>query len=183
MEQMMDDDDLVRETYAHFGLAVYWGQVLEHGIVNAMVVLRLPPRSTFTRDDIDSFMDNQFKNTLGKLIRNLQAMTTIPAELEELLSRALKTRNRLCHDYFRERAVDFMNNDGRTKMIAELEGCRELLIAADQCLSATVKPIADSCGLTEEKMQIAYAEFCRENGISAEQSDPPKSPVGRDLES
>jgi len=66
MEQMLEDDYLVRETYAHFGLAVYWGQVLEHGIVNAMVVLQLPPRSTFTRDDVDAFMDKEFKNTLGK---------------------------------------------------------------------------------------------------------------------
>lgn len=175
----MDDDDLVRETYAHFGLAVYWGQVLEHGLVNAMVVLQLPPRSTFTRDDVDPFMDRQFKNTLGKMIHNLTDMTAIPVDLEDLLTRALKTRNWLCHHYFRERAVDFMNNDGRTKMIAELEECRELLIAADRCLSATVKPIADSCGLTEVKMQMAYAEFCRENGISAEPSREPEHSITR----
>lgn len=175
----MNEDDLVRDTYAHFGLAVYWGQVLEHGIVNAMVVLQLSPRSTFTRNDVDAFMDTQFKNTLGKLIRNLKALTTIPVDLEDLLTRALKTRNWLCHDYFRERAVDFMNNDGRIKMIAELEECRELLITADRCLTETIKPIAESCGLTEEQMQLAYAEFCRENGISAEQSREPEHAIRR----
>ncbi len=35
----MTADEHIREVYAYFGLAVYCGQVREHGIVNAMVVL------------------------------------------------------------------------------------------------------------------------------------------------
>ena len=86
----MTADEHVREVYAYFGLAVYCGQVLEHGIVNAMVILRLPNRERFTKGDIDAFMDQQFENTLGKLIKNLRAETALPMDLEDLL-KELKT--------------------------------------------------------------------------------------------
>ena len=42
----MNRDDLVRDTYAHFGLAIYMAQVLEQAIVTTMVVARMPDRAT-----------------------------------------------------------------------------------------------------------------------------------------
>lgn len=162
----MTADEHVREVYAYFGLAVYCGQVLEHGIVNAMVVLRLPHRDRFTKVDIDAFMDQQFENTLGKLIKNLRAELTVPPDLEELLRQALKTRNWLCHDYFRERAAEFMTPAGRDKMLAELEAARELLSRADKGLAAVVRPLADRCGLTEAVLEAQYQALCREQGIA-----------------
>jgi hypothetical protein len=161
----MTDDEHTREVYAYFGLAVYYGQVLEHGIVNAMVVLRLPHRDRFTKGDIDAFMDQQFENTLGKLIKNLRAELTLPSDLEDLLRQALKTRNWLCHDYFRERAIESMTSAGRDKMLAELEDARELLSRADKRLSDVVQPLSDRCGLTEAVLQAEYKAICREQGI------------------
>lgn len=38
-----DEYDHVKEVYARFGLAVYFAQVLEHGLVNALVILDLIP--------------------------------------------------------------------------------------------------------------------------------------------
>ena len=32
----VDRDEIVRDVYAHFGLALYSAQVLEHGLANAM---------------------------------------------------------------------------------------------------------------------------------------------------
>jgi hypothetical protein len=162
----MTADEHVREVYAHFGLAVYCGQVLEHAIVNAMVVLRLPHRDRFTKGDIDAFMDQQFENTLGKLINNLRAELPFPSDLEDLLRHALKTRNWLCHDYFRERAVEFMTSAGRNKMLAELGDAKELLSRADKGLSAVVQPLADRCGLTEAALQAEYQRLCPEQGIA-----------------
>ena len=68
----MDRNDIVRDTYAHYGLAMYQAQVLEHGIVNAMVYARLPDRHRITRGEIDAFMGRQFERTLGALLRELK---------------------------------------------------------------------------------------------------------------
>tara|TARA_R110001583_G_C5419106_1_gene387649 strand:- start:39 stop:200 length:162 start_codon:yes stop_codon:yes gene_type:complete len=40
----MDEGEHVKDVYAHFGLAMYLAQVLEHGIVNALVYTDLIPR-------------------------------------------------------------------------------------------------------------------------------------------
>lgn len=163
----MTADEHVREVYAYFGLAVYCGQVFEHGIVNSMVVLRLPHKDRFTKGDIDAFMDQQFENTLGKLIKNLRGELPFPPDLEELLRQALETRNWLCHDYFRERAVEFMTPAGRDKMLVELEQARELLSTAEQRLTTVIQPLADRCGMTGGVFQAEYRKLCREQGIAA----------------
>ena len=53
----MNRGDEIRDVYAHFGLALYLAQVLEHGIVNAMVAGRLPHREGVTRSEIDAYGD------------------------------------------------------------------------------------------------------------------------------
>ena len=117
----MERDDLVRDVYAHFGLAMYLAQVLEHGIVNAMIAAKLPFRQTVTRQDIDAFMERQFKKPLGKLLQELTRHITVRGDLERVLTEALAMRNRLAHHYFRERAGDFVTaarlpwNDRRTE--------------------------------------------------------------------
>lgn len=161
----MSPDEQIREVYARFGLAVYHAQVLEHGIVNAMLVLRLPDQDRFTRRDIDAFMSQQFENTLGKLIKNLRAELPLPLHLEDALRQALKTRNWLCHEYFRERALDFMTEVGRDKMLVELVEASRLLSDADDSLTAVVQPLADRCGLTQEVLDAQLEAYRREQGL------------------
>ena len=80
----MNHDEHVREVYAHFGLALYTAQVLEHAFVNAIVVGRLPQSARVTSSEIDDFMAEQFDAMLGKPKR-AQATKT---------ARARKTRRR-----------------------------------------------------------------------------------------
>ena len=146
----MNRDDLVRDTYAHFGLAVYKAQVLESGIVNAMVIARMPDRARITRADIDSFMDRQFKNTLGQLLRTLKKHVVVPDSVAGLLDQALSTRNWLAHDYFRERATEFVTEAGCHQMISELQGAQQLFSSADDQLGTVVRPIRERFGMTDE---------------------------------
>ena len=37
-------DALVRDTYVHFAVAMFWAQNLETEIVNAMIIARLPEK-------------------------------------------------------------------------------------------------------------------------------------------
>src|SRR5262245_57057448 len=102
-----DESDQIRDVYAHFGLALYMAQVLEHGLVNAMVAGQMPAPARVTRQQIDVFMESQFDEALGKLIQNLRRHVLVTDELNQSLLHALKTRNWLAHRYFRERAREF----------------------------------------------------------------------------
>jgi hypothetical protein len=164
----MTENEHSREVYAHFGLAVYLAQVLEHGIVNALVVLRLPDRPWFTPADFDAFMGEQFEKTLGTLIKALKAQVPVPPDLEATLGEALRVRNWLCHVYFRERAADFVTPTGKDKMLAELACAQELLQRADENLAALVRPIRDRQGVTPALLQAAYDTICRTHGIVPE---------------
>ena len=65
-------DDLTRDTYAHFGLAIFQAQILETEIVTSMVIARLPKKTLIGRQKISAFMDQQSTYTLGKLLRELK---------------------------------------------------------------------------------------------------------------
>lgn len=149
-------DEEVKEVYAHFGLAIYSAQCLEHGLVNAFIYLDLIPskipisHSKAWEDSVDSFSSKHFEHTLGRMIKDLKKFTDVPSDLSLKLSRALTIRNWLAHDYFRERAKEFLFSVGRKNMIKELEDATNLINEADKQLSIILDPILKKYGITEE---------------------------------
>lgn len=165
---MGDDatDEHVKTVYAHFGLALYLAQVLEHGLANALMCAELLPRRAGKpvprkqwEAEFDGFMDEQFEQTLGRLIRGLRTATSIPTDLEGLLTEALKTRNFLTHHFFRQRAESFMSRDGREKMIQELERAQKLFETADERLTEVAKPLREKYGLSDERLKPFEEEY------------------------
>ena len=159
-------EEQVKEIYARFGLAIYQAQCLEHALVNALVMIDLIPNERHkvkTRDQweevVDSFMDSKFELTLGRLIRSLSSVTAVPEHLSKDLSSALKLRNYLAHNYFRERAEAFMSATGRRRMFDELIEAYDQLSKADDELSAVVKPAAVRAGLTPDIQEKAFREL------------------------
>lgn len=167
----MDDggeDEHVKTVYAHFGLAVYLAQVLEHGLANALMCAELLPSRAGTpvsrkqwEAEFDSFMERQFKGTLARLIRSLTRATPVPANLENLLTEALEKRNFLAHHFFRERAEAFISREGREKMLEELEKAQKLFEVADERLSEVVKPMREKYGLSDERLQPFVDEYLK----------------------
>jgi hypothetical protein len=164
-----DEDDQVKEVYARFGLAVYFAQVLEHGLVNALVILDLiPSRRHLARSadewgvEVDAFMDRHFQATMGRMMGSLRAVTQVGEDLEQLLHEALSKRNWLVHDFFRERATEFMSATGREQMLSEVDRCRHLFQSADKRLEATVAPLRKKAGITDELLAREYQRIQRE---------------------
>lgn len=162
-------NELVKEVYARFGLAIYFAQVLEHGLVNALVVLDLiPARRHLVRsadewgENVDSFMDRHFETTMGRMMRSLRDVAEVPSDLETLLRDALKKRNWLAHDFFRERAVEFMSRAGQDQMIQEIDDCLSRFQEADRQLEEVVKPLREKAGLTDEVLEREYRSMLGE---------------------
>lgn len=163
------DGEQVKEVYARFGLAVYYAQVLEHGIVNALVILDLIPSRRYlarSADEwgsgVDAFMDRHFQVTMGRMMKNLRDITQLDNDLEQLLSGALRKRNWLVHDFFRERAAEFMSSPGREQMLSEIDRFRDLFQSTDKRLEATVAPLRRQAGLTDELLAREYERMQKE---------------------
>lgn len=167
----MTDDPLgehVKEVFAHFGAALYHAQVLEHGIVNALVLVDLIPSERHKAKTplewesiVDGFMEQQFAKPMGRMMTALRQVADVPDDLEALLVRALQMRNRLAHHFFRECADAFMSESGRDQMIADLEQCTVLFEAADQRLDSIVAPMRIAAGVTNERIAAALEESRR----------------------
>lgn len=151
-----DDESVqIREVYSRYGLAMYQAQVLEHGMVNAVIVARLlptmrahPDRSAW-ESAFDQAYDTELAKTFGNMLRALGPLD-LPAELLERLREAKVQRDRLAHRFFREHDEDFLNRSGRTRMIVECEGAVELFSAIDRDLEEHMRPRREKHGITSE---------------------------------
>lgn len=159
----------VKEVFANFGLSIYAAQCLEHGLVNALIYLKLIPSKTLEVPKIDwahmvdDFAAENFEHTLGRMIKDLQSVAEIPLDLSERLSEALRIRNWLAHDYFRERAREFLSFEGRDKMISELEVAIRVINQADESLTKTLEPVLKKYGITEESIARISEEMSSEH--------------------
>jgi hypothetical protein len=160
--QSQDIGDHTKEVYARYGLAMYCAQVLEHGLANALMIVELVPtrrhlvetREQWTQE-ADAFEARAFKSTMGRLLKRLRDVTVVPPDLDALLDEALESRNWLAHDFFRERALEFMTYPGREQMIHEVDDCRARLEIADQRLADVIQPLRERAGITEEVLEQA----------------------------
>jgi hypothetical protein len=156
----------MREVYAHAGLALYLAQCLEHEIVNSLGLAEIVriwqtnrPQSggelAAYRTRVDEIWDENYERTLGQLMNLLRKSNiAIPVNLDSLLRESLQVRNRLVHEYFRERAKDWFESDGRQAMANELENMQELFKKTDHTLHEVTAKIRNAFGMTEDKVNL-----------------------------
>lgn len=124
---------------AYFGLAAYWGQVLENTLVQVLsLAARLTGEVALPTEIATLELANQ-KKTLGTLLRKLHLSITMPDTIEEVVDQALEQRNFLTHHFFRERDEDLKVPEGRVRMIEELRGIRETICQANEYMILTGK--------------------------------------------
>lgn len=157
------EDAQVREVYSRYGLAMFMAQALEHGMVNAMLVLRLLPTvDSFTDREswnvaFDEFHDAHFAKTFGNMIRALERISAIPDQLITRLRNAKIHRDRLAHRFFRDHAENFSSDHGRVLMIADCERLIELFRGIDAEIDALTLGVRTQFGITDERVR-EYAD-------------------------
>lgn len=147
VEEIDPESWLTRQVYANFGLALYMAQVLESGLVNVAVWTGIRDEEYSTYADAEADLVALFRKTMGAQRLELLARRPDLAHMEDLLTRALRLRNFLAHNYFRERAAAFTTEDGQQRMIEELKGAREFFSEVDAEMTKLVREIMRLKGL------------------------------------
>ena len=134
------ENELCKEMYAHFGLAVYLAQCIEHSLVNGLCYFDLLPnkKPEDTTETYDLYADKHFSTTMGVLIKNFTKSHSLTQELMDLLNETKIKRNFLVHDYFRERAVELGSSEGLNKIINELQEIQLLFTTMDSKLDELI---------------------------------------------
>lgn len=152
----------IREVYARYGLAMYKAQVLEHGIVNAVIIANvLPTMSDYTdritwEEDFDRAFVRELAKTFGNMLRALEPLR-LPNEIMVRLREAKLERDRLAHRFFREHDENFLNQRGRITMITECEAVIEFFSEVGADLEAHMRPLRERYGITDEWVEEKVA--------------------------
>jgi hypothetical protein len=146
------DGHEAKEVYAFYGLAAYFGQVFEKGMLNLLMTLHSED-TEMTLEHYDSIESSYNSNTLGQLLRHARERVGMSPNTDEVLNQALSKRNWLVHHYFVERAVAFHTENGRKDMIEELREIAELFHRADEAITSIYRPFHERRGITKESLK------------------------------
>ena len=139
-----------KETYAFFGLAAYWGQVLEHSALNLAIVLQLPAVNLVSQELFEELYTTLTRKTFGQLLKASKTVIQVSMDDEEYLGEVLELRNFLIHDYFRENADNFLSEAGRAEMKKALQTIISKFKKADSILEAIYAPLWEKYGINTE---------------------------------
>jgi hypothetical protein len=149
-------EELTREVYACFGFAAYSAQCLEMSLGNYFMVYQRVSDITLTVDELLAMEATRQKQTLGLLLKDFRKYVDLDASYDDVLVQALKKRNFLMHHFFRERAVHFMADAGRSQMIDELTEIADSLQIADKVVIAVYDSLARILGVTDDVLDREF---------------------------
>lgn len=145
------------EVYAKFGVAVYFAQVLEAGVVNHLAFLRAVRRKQRRPFDIDDVFRRLFGQTLGTNIKEIRdVLKDDDWPMADELAQALVTRNELVHHFWRRRIMKTGTDQGRKEMIEELEGIQSQFESVDASLRKAMRILWDEAGIDFEWIEQEY---------------------------
>jgi hypothetical protein len=105
-----------------------------------------------------------FGSTMGQQLHEaLRVAEFSGAEIEQF-KQALKTRNFLAHNFFRERAEELLSFAGRNRLIDELKEMQGRFSDADALLEPRVDQYASRHGITLEVRQAEIEKMLAEHG-------------------
>jgi hypothetical protein len=162
------DGEQIREVYSRYGLAMYMAQVLEHGMVNAVIIMRiLGTRGSHPDEEnwqaaFDAAYEAGLAKTYGNMLRQLETLDGFPPDLLARLRAAKEDRDVLAHRFFRQNDVAFLNPRGRTAMIAWCEDRVELFKVLSDEVDAFLEPIQESHGISKEWIEQAQEQTLKD---------------------
>jgi hypothetical protein len=155
-----DNGEDFKEVCAYYGAAMYYAQVLEHGIANAMLFLDLMPRrqGKWTDEEYENYFEAHFAKTLGNLIKALRSVAALPSTLESDLLEAKDRRAYLAHHFFRE-ASDRLHLGESHLLIDQLEQDRTFFEKTDRALESFLEPVMMRYGFNDERRAQQLQEY------------------------
>ncbi|MDP1853387.1 MAG: hypothetical protein Q8L26_04215 [Candidatus Omnitrophota bacterium] len=157
MDNLDYDAQQRREVFAMYGLAMYHAQCFEKSLVILVSVAFNKEYFKSNYEKREELFSDTFKKTAGQLVEKLKVMVKVPNTLENDLSKAVKKRNWLAHDYFWGNSYDILTTAGRERKLNELHEISEYFSKMDERMTKIYQRVFDKIGLTEDKV-MAYLE-------------------------
>jgi len=156
------EEQQCKEVYAYAGLALYCVQCFEMSLVNFLIIASRISGNTTTLKEIESLEEKAQKKTLGALLKDVRTIAAF--DVSAVITQALVKRNFLVHHLFKKRAIEFLSEKGRDKMLVELKDSCRCFQIADTAIIALCRASGKMIGITDE---LLNTEFNKLNEIAA----------------
>lgn len=93
---------------------------------------------------------------MGQQLREVLREEGLSEQVIERLRNALRIRNHLAHDFFREHAERFLTFEGRNQMLTELQELRAELEETDNELEPITRHLFATKGIKAEMMEAEF---------------------------
>jgi len=108
-------------------------------------------------------MDAKYKQTLGKIIKDLSQKIEIPEDIKNDLEIALGRRNWVVHHFFREYGLSALSDKAQSEAISRLRECRKAfdILCAHVYYQARAQMVksGDSDAVISQDQERIYREF------------------------
>jgi hypothetical protein len=160
-----------RDVFAHYGAAMFYAQVLEQGLVNALTFAQTATNQTGTQQLLDFNFSANLSVPMGRLLHRLKPFLGDDTELATALTGALELRNRFAHSFWVEHDKSFFSFAGREIMLADSIEAQETFQAVDQRLTPVLERYLHSLGITPKQHAATVAEAMDQMQREAEARD------------
>jgi hypothetical protein len=119
--------------YAKFGEVAEAAQLLETTLGNELLSIAVTEHGLGEQANVvlaRKIFNDVDRKTLGQILVALRSKGAVPSDLDQLLASALRDRNRLNHEYYREHNFRRNSEEGRGLMLQDLEAMHGRILAA-----------------------------------------------------
>ena len=153
------------EVFRDFGFAVFKAQMLESSLVTILLVAEDAGKIDITKPKKKRDLESELflsEKTLGQLFRILKE-GGVDEELTELIDDALRARNYLMHNFFVWNSEDYTTEDGRGRMLRELQELRFRIGRAQMAFSQIREQFVKKIyGYSAKDITRLYKKFLKE---------------------
>ncbi len=145
------EENVRNEMYKQFGYTIFLSQTFEKGLVSLL-------RGMFAMENkgklpFEKFLEEADKidrRTLGYLIEKVKTSVPIDSVVENLLHKALTTRNNLIHDYFYENAAKETVLDGQACIVEEMISYQSIFLESFKWIDKLNRELLSKIGYSDE---------------------------------
>lgn len=159
---MSDQSGNHKDVFAHFGLAAYHAQCFEMELKNIFILLLRANNRTWPISLLEQCETVLDKQTLGTLLRDIRNVVAFDDGCVAAVESALATRNRLMHGYYERHAADLLSDEGRGRMIRELEEYQQSFVTADAIARSVSGALGKALGITNEMLESELQRMTKE---------------------
>jgi len=126
------------ELYCKFGLTAEAAQLFETELGTLLICASAQVEGLFQKHESVSAQrihDEVAGYTLGNTLKRLEKIVGIDGHIQSVFAQALRTRNQLSHGFYLQHNFRISTEEGRDKMIADLETMHQCLFEAWQLAS------------------------------------------------